>query len=251
MYLIQFTIYYKLYMHRINNLDYVFRVKNDFNNQIKNLPMKDFDRYISIEIRTTQTNEDKEAYNTGKAIYLAGPSKFGKEKKRVRWTFESPFILTLRVVRFKITDDTYETIITSLDPDKFSAEEIKKLYHKRWMIETAFRWLKYAVSGVNFHGKSEEFSRQEIYAHIIMYNFSMRILMNVEIKQKTSWKYYYQINFTKGFGYCISYWHYRGTSPPNLIKQVQKHILPVREGRTDQRKIKPKYFIPYVYRVAA
>lgn len=119
------------------------------------------------------------------------------------------------------------------------------------MIETGFRWLKYAVCGVNFHGKSEEFSKQEIYAHIIMYNFGMRILMNVEIKQKASWKYYYQINFTKGFKYCFGYWRYRGSSPPNLIKQIQRHILPVREGRTDQRKLKPKCFIPYVYRVAA
>lgn len=238
-------------MNRIPNLEYMFRVRHDCSKLIRNLPMEEFDKYVSIEIRTTQTKADKEAYRTGKAVFVPGPSKFGKDKKTVSWMFESPFILRLRVVRFKISPDTYETIVTSLNSVEFPIKEIKKLYHKRWMIETGFRWLKYAVCGVNFHGKSEEFSRQEIYVHIIMYNFGMRILMNVEIKQKASWKYYYQINFTKGFKYCFGYWRYRGSSPPNLIRQTQRHILPVREGRTDQRKLKPKCFIPYVYRVAA
>jgi len=238
-------------MNRILNLDYLFRVKNDSSKLIRNLPLEDFDKYISIEIRTTQTKKDKEDYRNGKATFVPGPSKFGKNKKRVAWMFESPYKMTLRVVRFKISEDTYETVVTSLNPVEFPIKEIKKLYHKRWMIETGFRWLKYAVCGVNFHGKSEEFSRQEIYAHIIMYNFGMRILMNVEIKQKASWKYYYQINFTKGFKYCFGYWRYRGSSPPNLIKQIQRHILPVRKGRADQRKLKPKSFVPYIYRVAA
>lgn len=44
-----------------------------------------------------------------------------------------------RIVRFKITDDTYECIITNLDRDEFSADEIKDLYNKRWGIETSFR----------------------------------------------------------------------------------------------------------------
>ena len=235
----------------IPNLDYLIRVKNNTMKIIKNLPMEELDKDIDIEIRTTQTKEDREAFKNGTATWLPGPSKFGKDNKLVTWTFGSPYKISLRVVRFKISPDTYETVVTSLNRFEFSIKEIKKLYHKRWMIETAFRWLKYAVTGVNFHGKSEEFSKQEIYAHIIMYNFGMRILMNTEIQQKATWKYYYQINFTKGFGYCLGYWRYRGSSPPNIEKQIRRHLLPVREGRTDQRKLKPKSFVPYIYRVAA
>lgn len=48
--------------------------------------MKELDIDITVELRTTQTNEDKEAYRTGKAIWIAGPSKFGKDKKQVTWT---------------------------------------------------------------------------------------------------------------------------------------------------------------------
>ncbi|MGN8857642.1 transposase, partial [Catenibacterium mitsuokai] len=49
-----------------------------------------------------------------------------------------------RIVRFKITEDTYECIITNLDRTEFSSEDIKELYNKRWGIETSFRHVKYA-----------------------------------------------------------------------------------------------------------
>lgn len=35
-----------------------------------------------------------------------------------------------RVVRFKITDDIYETVITNLDRGEFSMNDIKNLYNK-------------------------------------------------------------------------------------------------------------------------
>lgn len=57
------------------------------------------------------------------------------------------------IVKFKITDDTYECIITNLDRDEFPAEEVKKLYNMRWGIETSFKELKYAVDLNAFHSK--------------------------------------------------------------------------------------------------
>lgn len=212
--------------------------------------MKELDIDITVELRTTQTNEDKEAYRTGKAIWIAGPSKFGKDKKQVTWTLPSPYRLTLRIVRFEIAPGSYETIITSLNRFEFPIKVIKKMYHRRWQIETAFRWLKYALSTIHFHGKSEEFSVQEIYARIIMYNFGMRIMMNTEIKDTSNCKHLYQINYTEGFDLSRDYWHARGRPPWNTVKLMQKTILPVRSDRKDKRKLKSKSFIPFVYRVA-
>lgn len=237
-------------INRKENLDYLIRVPNKWSKATKSLPMKELDRDIVVEIRTTQRNEDKEAYRNGTATYLPGPSKFGKPKKEVAWTFGSPYKLSLRVVRFEIADGVYETIITSLNRFEFPIKEIKKLYHKRWQIETNFRYLKYNMYATHFHSKSEDFSIQEIYARIIMYNFSMRIMMNIEIKQKEEWKHFYQINFTNGFDACMKYWRYRGESPPDIIADIQSEILPVRPGRKDKRKIKPKFFIPFLYRTA-
>ena len=53
--------------------------------------------------------------------------------------------LNFRIVRFPISEDIYETVVTNLDEDRYPAIEIKKLYASRWGIETSFRDLKYTV----------------------------------------------------------------------------------------------------------
>lgn len=94
--------------------------------------MEKLDMDMSIELRITQTKADRQAFAEGKAKWIAGPSKNGKKKKDVYWDFESPFVFRYRVVRFKISEDTYETIVTNLDREEFPLEEIKKLYHMIW-----------------------------------------------------------------------------------------------------------------------
>ena len=49
------------------------------------------------------------------------------------------------MVRFQISDDTYETLLTNLNVDEYPLEELKKLYTARWGIETSFRDLKYTI----------------------------------------------------------------------------------------------------------
>lgn len=238
------------HIHRTENLEYLIRVKNDYIKEIKALPMKELDTTISIELRTTQTNEDKLLYEQGKAKWIIGPSKFGKEKKGITWDFESPFTMTLRVVRFKITDNTYETIVTSLNRFAFPTNKIKELYHLRWGIETSFRELKYAIGLVNFHAKKEDFIKQEIFARLIMYNFCERITLRVVIKQSKENKWTYQANFTMGIHICVDFFRYRGKEPPDVEKLISRYILPVREGRADVRKLKPKSAVFFLYRVA-
>ena len=68
-----------------------------------------------------------------------------------------------RIVRFKITEDTYECIITNLDRTEFSSEDIKELYNKRWGIETSFRHVKYAIGLNSHHAKKRKYIKQEIY----------------------------------------------------------------------------------------
>ena len=53
--------------------------------------------------------------------------------------------LNIRFVRFRISNDAYETVITNLPSDEFSSAELKRLYNLRWGIETSFRELKYTI----------------------------------------------------------------------------------------------------------
>ena len=143
------------YCNRKDGLDYLIRVRYNWITEIKNLPMEEFDKEIVFEIRTTQTKEDKLAYQCGVAKYISGKSPKGKNKSSQHWDFESPYRMSIRVVRFKITEDTYETVITSLDKCSFSLEKIKELYGLRWNIETSFRDLKYTIGMVNFHARKD------------------------------------------------------------------------------------------------
>lgn len=59
--------------------------------------------------------------------------------------------LPVRIVRFKISDDSYEVIATNLSEDLFSSDDLKMLYSMRWGIETSFRDLKYTVGLRYFH----------------------------------------------------------------------------------------------------
>lgn len=93
--------------------------------------------------------------------------------------------MNLRVVRFPITDNDYECILTNLPDDEFSTEEIKELYALRWGIETSFRELKYAVGLTSFHSKKREYIIQEIWARLLLYNFCEIITTHIAIEKCT------------------------------------------------------------------
>ena len=78
----------------------------------------------------------------------------------------------LRVVRFKLSSGDYEALVTNLPVDDFSFDELKKLYFRRWGIETSFRHLKYTIGLSKFHAKKASFITQEIWARLISYNFT-------------------------------------------------------------------------------
>ena len=42
--------------------------------------------------------------------------------------------MNLRVVRFKITEDTYECLLTNLTEEEMSFNEFKEIYHLRWSV---------------------------------------------------------------------------------------------------------------------
>jgi len=244
------------HIHRRPGLEYLIRVKNGWISELKNLPMVDLDVDISFELRTTQRKEDLALYKQGKAKLIYAPSKFGKPKKLEQWDFESPHQMTLRIVRFKLSDtedksNSYETIVTSLDRNQFPLEEIKKLYHIRWGIETSFRELKYAIGLSNLHTKKDSAAMQEVLARLIMYNFSQCITMHVVIEQKNSRKWVYQANFTYAIHLCKDYFRNHNPDPPDITARIASEIQPIRPDRKDLRKLcKQKAFVWFLYRVA-
>lgn len=161
---------------------------------------------------------------------------------------DNPFYeFSCRIVRFKISEDGYETIITNLDRDDFNPEEIKKLYNMRWGIETSFRLVKYALDLNTFHSKKRNLIQQEIYARMIIYNLSQRVVQDIRIPKKDR-AYAYQVNFTRAFHIIRKALKTKTGAATPVEDLIAKEILPIRPGRKDTRHVKPKKVVCFNYR---
>ena len=148
---------------------YVIRVKDIKSKSMissLSLPHTDeFDETIHLTLTPKQTNEVKA--NPHRYKFLPQNVRFDYFKLKQTDYYE----LSFRVVRFKLTEDTYETLITHLNQEEFSKEALKELYEMRWGIETAFRELKYAICLIHLHAKKSSFIEKELFAKLTMYNF--------------------------------------------------------------------------------
>ncbi len=240
------------HVRRIPDVDYLIRIKNGLWKEMRDLPMADFDTCITIRLRTTQTNADRQAYEEGDAKWIAGHGKHG-DRKQATWDFESPYEVPVRIVRFRISDngeDRYETIATSLPKEEFPPSVLKYLYHLCWGIETSFRELKYAIGVTNFHAKKHDSVLQEILARIIMYNFCERITLHVVISQSAGRKWDCQANYTMGIHICRAYFRAADPDPPDPEPEIAQYVLPIRPNRADRRKVAPKQAVYFTYRIA-
>lgn len=211
---------------------------------------KEYDVDISLKLTRRQTNETKQLFKKRNHYrFISSTTPFDylpqKSKKHDQVNY---YELGFRVVRFQITEDTYETVLTNLDETNYPPDKIKQLYAMRWGIETSFRDLKYTIGMLNFHSKKVMCILQEIYAHLIMYNFSEMITSHVVINNKPR-KYTYRANFSIAVHMCRLFFHGKTTSP-DLEAIIARNIIPVRPDRHRTRNLTPKVFHGFLYRVA-
>ena len=214
------------------------------------LPNESFDRQFHLSLTRKQTKEtmllcrDKEHFR-----FVPSTSVFDflphKNKKTDPTLF---YQLHFRLVRFPLSENNYETIITNLPADTFPPDEIKKLYAMRWGIETSFRDLKYTIGLLHFHAKKVDYILQEIFARLIMYNFSELITSHVVI-QKGKRLYEYKVCFSSAAHICKSFL-FGSVDPPNVETLIGKFIRPVRPDRSRPRILFRKGMVSFTYRVA-
>lgn len=238
---------YNIFAHAIEKgWKFAIRVKDKNSNGIAsglNLPPND-----EFDIDITQIFSRKNTKTTKNAGYKWMPVNqvFDYLPRKSDKTYE----LSFRIIRFPIGSNSYEIIITNLDRNIFNVKKIKEIYHLRWGIETSFRELKYAIGLTSFHARKPDFIKQEIYARLLLYNYCELITTHV-IKQMKNNDKTKQVNFTIAIYICREYLrNKRNLSPPDVINLIEKHVLPVRPGRKDPRKVKPQASVSFLYRVA-
>lgn len=238
---------YNVMAHAINKgWKFVIRIKDIGSNGIASglkLPKSDtFDTDISLTFTRQQAKAKKEAG------YKFMPTCQTFDYLPVK--SKDTYALSFRIVRFPISDDSYEVLLTNLNRHDFSIENLKEIYNLRWGIETSFRELKYAIGLTSFHARKVDYIKQEVFARLLLYNYCELITTHVIVQMKNKDKTK-QVNFTVAIYICREYLRQkRNLSPPDVIKLIEKHILPVRPGRKDPRKVKPQASVSFLYRVA-
>jgi len=158
--------------------------------------------------------------------------------------------MSFRAVRIKLENGTFETVITNLPQDEFPPSELKNLYALRWGIETSFRELKYAVGLLNFHSEKRANIEQEIFAKIIMHNFS-EILITAVVVEKSDTKHTYQVNFIVAINICKTFLrNFSAVTSDTVFLLIRKNTLPIRPNRKYKRKPRFKKAVSFIYRVA-
>lgn len=206
----------------------------------------EFDAEYSLKLCRKQTKELKELYKN-KNAYKYIPSQVTFDYLPLK----SPdfYTLSFRIVRFKVTEELYESVITNLPVEEYPPEKLKELYAKRWGIETSFRKLKYITGLIHFHSRKREHVFQEIYAGLLMYNYTEAIIGIVLLTQNKKRKYTYVVNFSTSSYLCRNL--YKGKlNPESIIDLLSKYITPIRPNRQNTRYLKSHGPISFIYRVA-
>lgn len=241
------------HLQGVPNLYFVLRVKQDKGalRPVRDLPKEEFDRDLEWTITTRQTNEAKE----NGWIFLQTGSKKGKTNSKstriTRWDFGhiDPFPMKCRAVRLQLDTGEFETLLTNLPRNEFSLSDLKQMYAMRWQIETNIRFWKYAVGVMALHSRTDELILQELYAHLVMFNFCQRVFRGIEIPQKPGNKYRYEIDKTMGIYLCKKFFREPDFTGEQLVQDIRRFVQPVRPNRADERNLKVKPATPFSYRI--
>ena len=208
-------------------------------------PDRDYGEF-DMSVRRTLTRRYTNEIKAHREIY-----KFMPQNQKFDFFGDDRFYdFECRIVRFRIDSkdgEEYEMIFTNLPADEFPMEEIKKLYNMRWGIETSFRKLKYSVGLNAFHSRKKAFLIQEIYARLIFYNFSERVVGKIRERKG---KYVYRVNFTYACHRLRQYLRIKkdGAELPDIEAIIAKKMTEVKPDRNFPRVTRAKSAVFFSYR---
>ena len=154
--------------------------------------------------------------------------------------------ISVRVVKLALPNGETEFLLTNLSRREFGLEALSELYHLRWGIETSFRSLKYNMALSSFHSVRRDFIAQEIYAKVILYNFTLLLTQCVKVK-KNETKHGYKISVADAASIARQYLVKNYTNK-DVINLLRYYLTAIRPGRSSPRKVRAQRYKPLNYR---
>ena len=159
-----------------------------------------------------------------------------------------------RVLKFRLEGGEEETLITSLHEKKRGLKTFKRLYFKRWPIETKYDQVKNKLEIENFSGRLVDNIRQDFFAAMVITNLASDMIyeaqVEVEAEQKGKKnKYCYKINVNHAIGVLKDYLILtlceedgtkRSAMFDEIIEMLKRRVIPIRPNRSLPRGIPRK-----------
>ncbi|MEW4925792.1 IS4 family transposase [Algibacter sp. 2305UL17-15] len=222
-----------IHQHIERNLDYLIRVKISFSQLIIDFE-KSKKRSLIVDIYP------------------------GKNTKLSDKTYDKNTPIQLRLIRVELAKGQVEVLMSSLlDSKTYPSSIFKKLYAKRWGVETFYDELKNKLKVEHFSGYSNRSILQDFYAALFISNIQTLIVNEInDEKQNNSKKrkYQYKVNTNLSYGFLknrVLELFFTEKSMEKVIYELKvlykENQVPIRPNRSFERntgkyrtRIKPK-----------
>ena len=223
------------YQMQARKIHFIFRCKQNFSNQV-------------LYFYESKKKE---------AIIEIKPSQSGSFKSL---PYTKDTTIKVRMLRITLSSGEIEILMTSLlDKEKYAYSDFKKLYFKRWGIETYYNRFKNIIGIENFSGTSDQFIQQEFNCALYMSNLQSILTKEAQDEAQEKYenrKYEYKINSSLSLSFIRSRLLELFTSKKNNEQIMQElknlfvlNVVPVRPGRNFSRdpdkyrtRTKPRQF---------
>ncbi len=203
-----------IFEHMEKDVKFLFRIKSKFNVKIDGLPLGDHILELSINKRP----------------------------------------IVIRVIKFFLPSGELETLVTDVFDEDLNEEDFKELYFLRWKIETKYDIVKNKLCLENFTGLSPNCIRQDFFAHMTVANLVAIAKMEADEKimesrknKNNKYEYVANVNFIIGSikDLLVIYTLFQNEpigmrAMVQLLKTVQKCVVPIRPNRSFPRKLPRK-----------
>ena len=225
----------------------------DEDGNIDQIITKRYSRCYTIQLNKDLYPDYIYVSNSSKNTFIPDTSNaVGRNKSPIEVTY---YEYSFRLVRFDLGNGNYEVLLTNLPQEEFDVEDLKELYHLRWSIETAFRFLKFDDYVSFSNTKKKTAAIGEIVLAMIFHNICVSILIAFNercLRKMSSRKHRYRASYSdlsKSIRLYIA-----GRDPTinanKIVKELHNTILPVRNERSFPRLLRKCPFVPFVYRAA-
>lgn len=164
--------------------------------------------------------------------------------------FSSGNTIKVKCVKVELETGEIEVLLTNLEKEKFTTDEIKELYSLRWQIEINYKHLKNNLKIENISSSKEILIKQDIYSQVLVSNMLQAFINdnNENINQK-KYKFKMKTNMNMSVGIFKNTLIYilledndkkRCEMMDKFCMAIEKYIIPIKPGRKNQRNNNPK-----------